>query len=412
MYERRDAAIVTVGSELVEGLRVDTNTAQVARDISRFGFAVQEAVSVGDDVALLAETLARLASACALVIVTGGLGPTHDDVTRDAASAALGLPMHSDPRLVGFLEPFVARHAHPKSAERILSQALVLDGAEVLWPSTGTAAGQIVATPAGQIILLPGPPHEMRPMLTQALGRFTSQRAEARELGVTGWPESDVQHAAQSALESFEGIQLTILARPGDIRVLLLDEGAGEAELDRAAHAIAEKIGAACYSTDGSTLADTVIREASARGLTIATAESCTGGMVAAALTDVAGASQAFLGGAVTYSNASKTRLLDVSPADLTRHGAVSREVAAAMARGAKEHFSADVCVSITGIAGPSGGTADKPVGTVWFGVLSSARDGMETQELVTWTGASREAIRARATARALDLVRREVIGA
>jgi competence/damage-inducible protein CinA-like protein len=412
MYERRDAAIVTVGSELVEGLRVDTNTAEVARDVSRFGFVVREAVSVGDDVALLAETLARLASTCALVVVTGGLGPTHDDITRDAASAALGLQMQPDPQLLEFLEPFVARHTHPKSAKQVLSQALVLDGAEILWPSTGTAAGQIVPTPAGQLILLPGPPREMRPMLAQVLARFTPRRAEARELGVTGWPESDVQHAAQSALGSFGGIQLTVLARPGDVRVLLLDEGAGEADLDRAARAVADKIGVACYSTDGSTLAETVIRQASARGLTIATAESCTGGMVAAALTDVPGASHAFLGGAVTYSNASKTRILDVSPADLTRHGAVSQEVAAAMARGAKERFGADVCVSVTGIAGPSGGTADKPVGTVWFGILSDATQGAATQELVSWTGASREAIRARATARALDLVRREVVNA
>jgi nicotinamide-nucleotide amidase len=412
MSTRQQAAIVTIGSELVEGLRVDTNTAEIARDISRVGFAVAEAVSVGDDEAQLSATLRRLTAAYPLVVVTGGLGPTHDDITRDAAAEALGLPMSTDAKLVAFLEPLVARHKDPRSGVQVLTQALVLEGADVLAPTTGTAAGQVIPTPAGLLVLLPGPPREMRPMLAHALERFSAARATPRELGVTGMAESDVQHAAQTALSAFGGIQLTVLAKPGDCRVILLDEGAGEAALGRAADAVAEEIGVACYSLDGASLAETLVREASARGVTVAAAESCTGGMVAAALTDVPGASAVFLGGVVSYSNAAKLRLLDVDPSDLAHEGAVSSVVAEQMALGARDRFGADMCVAITGIAGPDGGSDAKPVGTVCFAVLSRMGRGTSEQFVVHWTGASREAIRARATSMALDLVRREVLKA
>jgi len=412
MRERQSAAIVTIGSELVEGLRIDTNTAEIARDVSRFGFRVDEAISVGDDETVLADTLRRLVHVHPMVVVTGGLGPTHDDVTRDAAAAALGITMEADPALTAFLQPFLARHSDPRSAAQVLTQAFVLQGAEVLPPTNGTAAGQVVPTPAGSLVLLPGPPREMRPMLARVLDRFTPDRAEPRELGVTGLAESDVQHAAQTALAAFDGIQLTVLAKPGDVRVILLDDGAGEAALDRAANAIAAEVGAPCYSTDGSTLAETIVAEAAAREVTIAVAESCTGGLVAAALTDVPGSSAVFLGGAVTYSNAAKSRLLSVDPEDLKFFGAVSREVAQQMAEGALDAFGADIAVSVTGIAGPAGGSNEKPVGTVWFGVASRVGEGVDAQASVAWNGASREAIRARAASSALNLIRREVLKA
>jgi nicotinamide-nucleotide amidase len=412
MNRPQEAAIITVGSELVEGLRVDTHTAEIARDVSLLGFTVAEAVSIGDNVERLAEAISRLTSACALVIVTGGLGPTHDDVTREAASRALGLEMRPDSDLLGFLEPFVARHTHPSSREQVLTQALVLDSARILQPTTGTAAGQIVPTDTGQLVLLPGPPSEMRPMLREALASFTPTRAGARELGVTGMPESDVQHTVQNVLEAFEGIQLTVLAKPGDVRVILLDSGAGEQALAQAASDVAAALGEPCYSLDGSSLAEVVVAEATARGVTIALAESCTGGMVAAALTDVPGSSAVFLGGVVAYSNKSKSRLLDVDPIVLQQHGAVSQAVAELMAIGARDRFGADVCVSVTGIAGPDGGTAEKPVGTVWFGVQAPYGGGTGTQSTVSWPGASRASIRARATSLALNLIRLEVLKA
>jgi nicotinamide-nucleotide amidase len=405
----KTAAIVTVGSELTEGLRVDTNTAEIARDLQRYGFRVSEATSVGDDVSQLADTLARLAAAHALVVTTGGLGPTHDDVTRDAAAQALGVGLSPDESLVAFLEPFLARHRDSDAAEQVLTQALVLAGAEVLLPTNGTAAGQVAATPAGVMVLLPGPPREMRPMLAAWLERFTAVRAAAMDLGVTGMPESDVQLAAQRALSPYPGVGLTVLAKPGDVRVVLLDEGAGERELAVAADAVADEIGDSCYSVSGETLAETVIGVVRAAGVTVACAESCTGGMVCSALTDVEGSSAGLLGGVVAYANAAKVDLLDVPPGLLAQFGAVSEQTARAMAEGARARFGADIAVATTGIAGPDGGTAEKPVGTVWFAV--STAEGT-TATLRQMGRADRYAVRSRATAIAMDLIRRAIPGA
>ncbi len=408
MPEPKSAAIVTVGSELTEGLRVDTNTAQVARELQRHGFRVAEALSVGDDVGQLASALRRLTGVHSLVVTTGGLGPTHDDVTRDAAAEALGIELVVDPGLVAFLRPFLARHSEPGAADQVLTQALVVPGAQVLAPENGTAAGQVITTPAGVLVLLPGPPREMRPMLAAWLAEYPATRADSVELGVTGQPESDVQLAAQRALAGARGVGLTVLATPGDLRVLLLDEGAGEVGLARAGQAVCTEIGDACYSTTGKTLAETLIHAASAAGLTIATAESCTGGMVCAAITDVPGASSVLLGGVVAYSNAAKIDLLSVPSGLLAQYGAVSEETARAMAEGARRRFGADIAVSTTGVAGPGGGTLDKPVGLVWFAIATS--EGTQAT-MRSMTGAGRYAVRSRATAVALDLLRRETLG-
>lgn len=408
MSEFRSAAIVTVGSELVEGLRVDTNTAEIARDLQRCGFRIAEAVSVGDDVSRLADVLGRLIREHGLVVTTGGLGPTHDDVTRDAAAIALGLRLVPDARLSTFLAPFAERHADPGSAEQVLTQALVLEDAEALSPTTGTAAGQVASTPAGQLVLLPGPPREMRPMLEAWLSRLPRLRSAPVELGITGMPESDIQLAAQRALAHHPGIELTVLSKPGDARVLLLDEGAGEAGLAAAGAAVASEIGDACYTTTGETLAETLFRVATSSRVTIAAAESCTGGLVCAAVTDVPGASSMFAGGVVAYANSAKSELLAVPPGLLAQYGAVSEETARAMAEGARLRLGADIAVSTTGIAGPGGGTAEKPVGLVWF-AISSADATYATMR--QFTGVDRQAVRARSTAIALDLVRREILG-
>jgi nicotinamide-nucleotide amidase len=403
----RTAAIVTVGTELTEGIRVDTNRVELAAALSGAGFDVTEAVSVGDDADVLASALARLGAACGLVVVTGGLGPTHDDITRQAASDAFGLELRPDPAMVAFLAEVISRHHHPDAAAHVRSQALALAGAEILAPTTGTAPGQILPTPAGLLALLPGPPKEMRGMLPRVLERAgTSTRAARRELGVTGMAESDAQLLAQEVLQAFgDTIRLTVLARPGDVRVVLLDRGAGDAVLQDAARRVAKRFGEACYSTSGETLPQALVREASARHLTLALAESCTGGLVASAITDVPGASEVFLGSAVTYSNTAKGALLGVADETLRAHGAVSAEAAAEMAEGALSRLGADVAVSITGIAGPGGGSAEKPVGLVWFATATTA--GVET--FSGKFGSDRDAIRQRATARALALALRVV---
>lgn len=399
----RTAAIVTIGSELTEGLRVDTNTAEIARALAQHGFTVTETVSVGDDPAKLADVYTRLTASNGLVVSTGGLGPTHDDITREAASRALGLRLFTEPSLVESLRDVQLRHTDPAAAEAVLTQALVLEGAEVLPATTGTAPGQLVPTPAGLLSLLPGPPSEMRPMLEATLSRFAGTRTTPAELGITGLSESDVQHAAQRALVGFDGITLTVLARPGDVRVILIDSGAGGETIGRARDAVAAELGDACYATDGSTLAASLLSECTRRGLKLATAESCTGGMISAAITDVPGSSQSFLGGVVSYSNELKTSILDVPTGLLAQFGAVSEQTAAAMAEGVRALTGADLAISVTGIAGPEGGTAEKPVGLVWFAVASE--QGVATTSRQFSRG-DRTAVRARATSTALNLLR------
>ncbi|MGV8082609.1 MAG: nicotinamide-nucleotide amidohydrolase family protein [Coriobacteriia bacterium] len=406
---RKTAAIVTIGSELAEGLRVDTNSAEIARELGLHDFRVLEAVSVGDDRDVLASVLRDLVGKRDLVVTTGGLGPTHDDVTREAAAQALGIGMSPNPEIAKRLQSALLYHHEPEARAQLMNQALVLDGAEVLGVSGGTAAGQVIPTPKGLLVLLPGPPGEMCPMLRDFLERFPSARAVPRELGVAGLPESDVQMPAQRALKAYPGVGFTVLAKAGDVRVILLDEGAGPEALDAAAEAVKAEIGAACYAGDGSTLPETLVHLAAERGLTLAVAESCTGGLVAGAITGVPGASSVFLGGVVSYSNEAKMALLGVGASTLADYGAVSAETAAEMAAGTRERFGADLAVSTTGIAGPGGGTPEKPIGLVWFGIADGR--GVRTVRRQWPERFGRQTIRVMATAFALDLLRHEVLG-
>lgn len=403
----RTAAIVTIGTELTEGLRVDTNSAEIASALVRHGFHIEELVSLPDHVEKVAAALAGLIGQHDLVVTTGGLGPTHDDVTREAAARALGATLRRDPRLETLLLPAVARHSDPEAAGQILTQADVLEGSEVIDPTTGTAPGLVVSTAAGLLALLPGPPAEMRPMLGALLSSFDTHRAAARDLGVTGLTESDAQVTAQRALEGAEGVELTVLARPGDVRVVLHDGGAGDAGLDSAAAIVARAFGAHCYSKSGESLPQALVAAATAAGVTFALAESCTGGLAAALVTDVPGASACFAGGIVAYSDRVKTELLDVEPDILESHGAVSEQTALAMAEGARDRLHADIAASVTGIAGPTGGTAEKPVGLVCFGVAHSGGSYAITRR---FPPTSRTATRDRSAAVVLDQIRRQIL--
>lgn len=405
MNRYRSAAIVTVGTELVRGLALDTNTAEIAHALLGAGIDVAETVSVGDDPGMLTAVLERSVASCDLVIVTGGLGPTHDDVTRQAAAAALGVDLHRDAGLVDTLRTSAARHTDPRASEQVFLQADVLAGATVLPAVTGTAPGQLVPTGRGSLVLLPGPPREMRPLLETLVAGWRGSAAPPSVLRCTGLSESDVQMAVQDVMGEAGGVEFTVLAQPGDVRIVLFDRGAGTAGLDRLADAIASHIGDACYSTDGSGLAETVLAHALSAGVTIATAESCTGGLIGAAITAVPGASAAYLGGAVSYADEAKVTLLGVDPGLIDACGAVSDAVARAMAAGARDTLGADYAVSVTGVAGPEGGSIEKPVGTVWFGIAGP--DSVEA-EMRRFPG-DRETVRVRAVATALDLLRRRL---
>jgi len=400
------AAVVTVGSELVRGLRLDTNGQEVAFALAARGYDVIESVSVGDDEEVLAATLSRLLSSVPMVVVTGGLGPTHDDITREAAARALGAQLSSDEQLSEFLRGVARRHKEPDAAVSILRQAMVFEGAHVLRPTSGTAAGQVVRTAQGAtLVLLPGPPHEMRPMLAEALGSetLTEPPAIVRCVGIT---ESDAQVTAQRVLGDIEGLTLTVLATPSLVDVVLFDAGGGPEPLAEGRRRVVAALAEHVYAEGERRLSDVVLALARDAGVTLAFAESCTGGLASAVLTDIAGSSDVFLGGVVAYSDAVKTGVLGVSPRTLASHGAVSEQTASEMAQGARERLGADIAVSITGIAGPGGGTKEKPVGTVWFAL---AREQQTTAVMRVLPG-DRDGVRTRAAIAALDMIRHALV--
>ncbi|HSQ21586.1 MAG TPA: CinA family nicotinamide mononucleotide deamidase-related protein [Coriobacteriia bacterium] len=401
------AAVVCVGTELVSGLRTDTNGPEVARALTNAGYAVGETRMLADDRKAIAAALASLVVEHDLVIVTGGLGPTHDDVTREAAAEALARALVRDAALEVSLRRAAERHGHARARESILRQADVIEGARVLRATVGTAPGLVVDTERATLVLLPGPPAEMRPMLAELL----DQRARGttpRVLRTAGATESDIQMLVQDALADTPGVALTVLASPGLVDVVLFDSGGGPEGLEPAVKAVTRALGDRIYGDGATTLAETVLALARQRGRTLAVAESCTGGLVAAALTDIAGSSDVFLGGAVAYANDAKGTLLGVAHDLITRYGAVSDETARAMAAGVRERLHADIAVAVTGVAGPGGGTPEKPVGTVWFAV--AAAEG--TTATVRHLFGDRAGVRTRATVHALDLLRRTLLSA
>ncbi len=366
--EARTARIIAVGSELLAGVVADTNSTDIAGALTSRGVRVLGAHIVADSREDIAGALRR--SDTDLVVVTGGLGPTHDDLTREALSSSLGIPLREDAALRAGLAGLVARHSDPRSEPGILRQATVLEGAYVLQPVHGTAPGQVLHSAGCTYVLLPGPPAEMRPMLEDVVAWIVSDRPAPRMLLCRG-SESDVQVRAQKALAPFSDVDLTLVASAGEVRVML-SPSSEDSDLDAAHEALVRAFGRRCDPA-GVPLEERIVATAGAAGITVAVAESCTGGLVAARLTSVPGASGCFLGGLIAYSDELKDRVLGVPAEDLRLHGAVSGEVAEAMAAGAGRLTGSDVAVSVTGIAGPGGGSADKPVGTVWFGIAGAS---------------------------------------
>jgi len=399
------AAVVTVGTELTTGLRQDTNGTEVARALAEAGYDVRTIISLPDDPAAVSDTLRMLTASYSLVAVTGGLGPTHDDITRDAAAEALGRPLQRDDSIADKLRRLAVHHGQEQSRVQMLRQADIIEGATVLPAVTGSAPGQAVDTPGGTLLLLPGPPAEMRPILHSFLSAHPRGATPVR-LRCTRITESDAQHLVAPAIAGLN-VDLTLLAAPGDIEVVIFPRAGDARDLERARIAARAALGDACYSDDGSTLAEVVLRLAAEAGEQIVCAESCTGGLVAAALTDVSGASAVFRGGVVAYDNEIKTASLGVPAGLLAQYGAVSEETARAMAEGALALPGSTISVAVTGVAGPTGGTPDKPVGLVWFAV---ARADGRVVSAERHLGGDRATVRRRATTTALDLLRLEIL--
>lgn len=406
MERRETAAVVTVGTELTTGHRLDTNGAEVARALVNAGYTVREMVSVPDDLDAIVTVLDAQLARHTMVIVTGGLGPTHDDITREAAAHALHRTLARDQSIAEQLAARVALYHEPGSAVSALRQADIIDGARVLSASTGSAPGQMITVGERTLVLIPGPPSEMRPMLREALSgrRAAAPPVTLRCVGIT---ESDASDRVLPQIEPFTDIELTLLGGPGLVDVILVSTSDDPASLISATNAALESLGEACFSTDGSTLAETVIRLAVGDSAQVATAESCTGGLVAAALTDIPGSSQAFRGSVVAYANEVKSAALGVDPELLAQYGAVSEPVALAMARGALGIPGTTLAVATTGVAGPDGGSPERPVGTVWLAIATA--DGQARAERHHY-GGDRTMVRNRARTTALDLLRRSLL--
>ncbi len=362
----RKAAFVAVGSELLRTERVDTNSVLAGRLLAPCGFALVEKRCVEDEIGAIATAISELLGRAELVIVSGGLGPTADDVTREAAAGALGLALARDARVEAAL---VARYRRRgRTAQPFaLKMADVLAGAEVLSNPVGTAPGQLVRAGDRTVVLLPGVPTEFEQILTlHLLPRWSaSAGVRTRTLRLAGVYESNVEERVSPLYERFGRERVTILAARGQVLLVLTATGAGaEAELAAMEAAFAAAAGPDLYGRDADTLAGVVLAALGRRGWRLATAESCTGGLIGAHITAVPGSSASYVGGAVAYSNDLKRRLLAVPEGVLAEHGAVSRETALAMADGARA-LGAECGLAVTGIAGPDGGSAEKPVGTV-----------------------------------------------
>ena len=409
------AELLAVGSELLGPLRAETNTLWLTDRLLEAGVEVAARVTVADDAALLESAFRSALGRADLVIATGGLGPTEDDLTREAAAAALGRGIHRDPAILEALRTRFARYLRQMAAVNE-KQADVIEGAVVLPNARGTAPGQRLEQGGRLLFLLPGPPGEMMPMFTEQVLPVVRERAggaviRTRVLRIAAMAESDVEQAVAPIYKTFTNPRTTILGAAGQVELHLVAEGRSEAEAEERIEALAAGIRGALpdriFSEDGRELPDVVAGLLRERKLTLALAESCTGGLLSARLTEVPGASNFLERSFVTYSNRSKIEEVGVDAGLIERLGAVSEEVAAAMAAGVRRVAGTDVGVGITGIAGPDGGTPEKPVGLVFVSLDGAA--GTRVRRAV-FPGA-RDRVRYQAAQVALEMLRRGLLG-
>jgi nicotinamide-nucleotide amidase len=408
-----EVAVITIGDELLLGQTIDSNAAFISRELAKHGFRVAIRITVGDDEEAISNSVRDALDRSRVVICTGGLGPTQDDFTKPVVARLFGADLVLDEQLLEQLrERF--RQRGIVMAERNICQAEVPRGARVLPNPRGTAPGLLLTRDDGACcILLPGVPHEMRGLILEQVIPFLEQRATERAhpisyrtLRTTGIAESAVAEKLDGVVAAVRPLTLAFLPSiPGtDLRITCwgdLGESDAAAAIAAAETRIRSALQSHIYGADDDDLAAVVGELLRAQGLTVAVAESCTGGLVGKRLTDAAGSSDYFLGGIIAYANQVKHELLGVSINTLREHGAVSEAVAREMAAGARRQTGASAAIAITGVAGPGGGTPDKPVGTVW--IAASLNQATETRRSV-W-GGDREEIRERAAQAGLALL-------
>jgi len=411
------AEIIAIGSELLTPQRVDTNSLIITQNLNLLGVEVFTKQVIGDDRERLTDAIRRALERADIVVLIGGLGPTEDDVTRDAAAAALGRKLEHSAEQEAILAARF-RHINRPMAQNNLRQTYLIAGAEALPNPHGTAPGQFVITPRGALALLPGPPRELKPMMEHELSPrlkplLPPQVIKVRSFRITGIGESDLDTLIAPVYSKYTNPVTTVLSAIGDLWVHLRAQGSTEAETDallkEVGDPIAALLGDRVYSTDGEdTLELTVGRLLRERHATVATAESCTGGIIASRLTDAPGSSDYFIAGYVTYTDQQKHAILGIPQDLLDKHTAVSEPVALAMAASAKRLSGATYGVATTGYAGPTGGTETDPVGTMYLAIA-----GPDEAKRCTRVrhGADRYRNRTLATQFSLDLLRKALLG-
>jgi nicotinamide-nucleotide amidase len=409
-----NAEIVAVGSEMLTEDKIDTNSLYLTGQLNVLGVEVVQKTIVGDDRDRLTSVIADAVKRSGIVILSGGLGPTEDDVTRDAAAAALGCVQAFRQDISDSIAARFARMQR-KMAENNKRQAFVIDGAEVLPNDRGTAPGQWISRDGRIVMLLPGPPKEMKAMFEQQCLPRLRELLPARfirtvHMRVAGMGESDVDQLIAPVYTKYTNPVTTILAGAGDIQLHLRAQCAtaeeAEALLKEVSDQIVAILGDRIYTRTGQLLEETVGSLLAARKETVAVAESCTGGLLAQRMTATPGSSISFLAGFVTYTEAIKTAVLGVPAELLEAHGAVSEPVAKSMAEGARSQAGTTYALSVTGFAGPDGGTESNPVGTVYIGL---AYPGGCDVRRVQFLG-DRARVRMLASQTALDMLRRKLI--
>jgi len=406
------ATILSIGDELLIGQVVNTNASWLGTQLTDLGIRVRSILAIGDDRGTIRREIERAASIDEVVIVSGGLGPTHDDVTREAICDLLGCDLHTDLEQLRRIERRFADRGIELN-ERSIRQAAVPSACRTLPNEYGSAPGLAFTIGATRVYVLPGVPTELKGIFTDRIApelRREDASTDRMTILVFGPTESALADrlADLNALLA-DDLTLAYLPSPGGIRLRAMrhTESARE-RYEKLIEGIRSGAGEWIVTERDEPLHVALGRLLTQRKLTLATAESCTGGMIGEMLTETSGSSVYYLGGVISYANSAKREMLGVSEEDLTNHGAVSREVAEAMARGARERFGSDLAVSVTGIAGPTGGSPEKPVGTVWIAVADA--DGVSAKRMQF--GNERTITRLRAANVALDMVRRRALRA
>ena len=407
--------LVSVGTELLLGNIVNTNARYLSEKCAMLGLSVYYQTTVGDNEERLAEVIKTALNRSDIVILNGGLGPTEDDLTKETCAKVMGLPLVTDQHTEERLKEYYKGRKKEDLPESNWKQAVIPEGAVVFDNGNGTAPGLVVEQHGKTVILVPGPPNELYPMMEKQICPYLQKKNEevilSQMVKICGFGESKVEEMILDLIDKQTNPTLATYAKQGEVHLRVTARAATEEEakklLKPMVKEIKKRFGEAVYTTDEKeTLTDVVVKLLKKHELTVTTAESCTGGLLAGTLVGVPGVSEVFREGFVTYSNKAKRKLLDVSKSTLKKYGAVSAQTAKEMAKGGVFATDADICVAITGLAGPDGATPEKPIGLVYIACYMN--DKVHVEEF-RFKG-DRQKIRERSVVQALDVLRRSIL--